>query len=139
MTVLYENRQRAKRARLSMLAAVVWSIGWFYWANVLRTGGSRPGVIALVAIVGILPMVALHFYGNVYVVRIVRHDDELIITTLGLFTNREFRVPVSSVAAVEKPEASGMTLRLAGRQMPFILDLHAEFGDLNAISALARR
>jgi hypothetical protein len=137
MTVLYDNRQRAKRARLSMLAAVVWSIGWFYWANVLRTGGSRPGIVAIVAIVGILPLVALHFYGNVYVVRIVREGSQLTITTLGLFANRDVQVPVSAVAAVERPEASGMTLRLAGRQMPFILDLHAEYGDLNAISALA--
>jgi hypothetical protein len=137
MTVLYENRQRAKRARLGILAAVVWSIGWFYWANVLRTGGSRPGIIALVALVGLLPMVALHFYGNVYVVRIVRNGDDLTITTLGLFANRDVRVPVRAIAEVARPEAGGMTVRLAGRQMPFILDLQAEYGDLNAIADLA--
>jgi hypothetical protein len=32
-----------------------------------------------------------------------------------------------------------MTLRLAGRQMPFMLDLQAEHGDLKAIAALADR
>lgn len=138
MTVLYDNRQRAKRARLGILAAVVWSLGWFYWANVLRTGGSRPGAIAIVAIVGVLPLVALHFYSNVYVVRLVRDGNELTITTLGLFGNRELRVSVTTVAEVQRPEAGGMTLRLAGRKMPFILDLQAEYGDLNAISALAQ-
>jgi hypothetical protein len=139
MTVLYENRQRAKRARLGILGAVVWSLGWFYWANVLRSGGSRPGIIATVVIVGILPMAALHFYSNVYVVRLVRDGNDLTITTLGLLGNREVRVPVAAVAEVARPEAGGMTLRLAGRQMPFILDLQAEHGDLNAIAALADR
>jgi len=139
MTVLYENLQRAKRARLGILAAVVWSLGWFYWAYALKTGGSRPGVITIVLLVGIVPMVALHFYGNVYVVRLVRNGDELTITTLGLIGNRDIRVPVSSIVEVDRPEASGMTMRLAGRQMPFILDMQAEHGDLNAIVALARR
>jgi hypothetical protein len=30
-----------------------------------------------------------------------------------------------------------MTIKVAGRQMPFIVDLLAERGDLNAIKALA--
>jgi hypothetical protein len=139
MTLLYENRQRAKRARLGILAAVVWSLGWFYWAYALKSTGSRPGVIAIVVLVGILPMVALHFYSNVYVVRLVRDGDELTITTLGLIGNRDIRVPVTAIVEVARPEAGGMTLRLAGRQMPFILDLQAEHGDLNAIAALATR
>lgn len=139
MTVLYENRQRAKRARLGILAAVVWSLGWFYWAYALKSGGSRPGVIAIVAIVGVLPLVALHFYSNVYVVRLVRNDDEVTITTLGLFGHRDVRVPLTAIAEVARPEAGGMTLRLAGRQMPFMLDLQAEYCDLDAIAALASR
>ena len=93
MTVLYENRQRAKRARFSILAAVVWSVGWFYWASVLWTGGTRPLAVAIVVAVGFLPLVALHFYGNVYVVRIVRDGALAEITTLGLYGNRNVRVP----------------------------------------------
>ncbi len=139
MTVLYENRRRAKRARLSMLAAVVWSLGWFYWAHALNSGGTRPGAIAIVIIIGLLPLVALHFYGNVYVVGIVRGDNDVTITTLGLVGNRSVRVPLTAITEVAMPEANGMTIRVAGRQMPFILDLQAEHGDLTAITALGNR
>jgi hypothetical protein len=139
MTVLYENRQRARRARFSILAAVVWSVGWFYWANALRSGGSRPGAIAIVIIIGLLPMVALHFYGNVYVVRIVRDGDMVDVTTLGLFGHREVRIPVAAITEVARPEAGGMTMRVAGRRTPFLLDLQAEHSDMNAIKALADR
>lgn len=137
MTLLYENRYRAKRARLSFLGAVVWSIGWFYWANVLRTGNARPGAVAIVAAVGLLPLLALYFYGNVYVVRIARDGDTVDITTLGLLGNRALRIPVAAIVEVARPEAGGMTLRVAGRRMPFILDLQAEHSDLGAIVALA--
>ncbi|HWV41035.1 hypothetical protein [Pseudorhodoplanes sp.] len=136
MTVLYENRQRAKRARLSMLAALVWSVGWFYWANALRSGGARPGAIAIVIAVGLLPLVVLHFYGNVYVVRLVRNGDKVDVTTLGLFGTRQMQVPLSSITEVARPEAGGMTVRVAGRRTPFILDLQAEHSDIAAISAL---
>jgi hypothetical protein len=136
VTVLYENRQRAKRARLSMLAALVWSVGWFYWANALRSGGARPGAIAIVIAVGLLPLVVLHFYGNVYVVRLVRNGDKVDVTTLGLFGTRQMQVPLSSITEVARPEAGGMTVRVAGRRTPFILDLQAEHSDIAAISAL---
>lgn len=139
MTVLYENRYRAKRARLSSLGAVVWSIGWFYWANVLRTGNARPGAIAIVAAVGLLPLVVLYFYGNVYIVRIVRNGDTVDITTLGLFGNRTVRLPISAITEVARPEVGGMTIRVAGRRTPFILDLQAEHSDLAAIVALGGR
>jgi hypothetical protein len=137
MTVLYENRQRAKRARVAILASLVWTAGCFYWAYVLHSGGSRPGLVALVALVGLLPQVALYFYSSVYVVRLTRDGDLVEITTLGLFQNQTLRVPVASILEVARPEAAGMTMRVAGRQMPFMLDMHAEHGDLNAIAALA--
>jgi hypothetical protein len=139
MSVLYENRRRARRARLGILGAVVWSLGWFYWAYVLNSGGARTGAVVIVLAVGLLPLVALHFYSSVYVVRIVREGAEIAITTLGLFGNREVRVPLTAILEVARPEASGMTLRVAGRRMPFILDLQAEHGDLDAIAALADR
>ena len=137
MTVLYENLQRAKRARLSILAAVVWSVGWFYWATALWTGGSRPLAVAIVVAVGLLPLVALHFYGNVYVVRLVRDGDMADVTTLGLFGNRNVRIPLAAILEVARPEAGGMTMRVAGRRTPFLLDLQAEHNDMNAIAGLA--
>jgi hypothetical protein len=138
MTVLYENLQRAKKARRAIMVAAVWTLGWLYWAYALNSGGSRLGVVILVIAVGLAPLVALHFYSSVYVVRVVREGDMLTVTTLGLWANRNVRLPVNAVIDVDRPEAGGMTMRVAGRKMPFILDLHAEYGDLNAISALAK-
>lgn len=137
MTVLYENLQRAKRARLGVVTAAVWAIGWFVWAYLLNSGGTRLGVVILMLAVGLAPLVALHFYSSVYVVRIERDGNAVIITTLGLAGNREVRLPVSAITEVNQPEAGGVTIRVAGRQMPFIVDLLAERGDLNAIKALA--
>lgn len=137
MTVLYENLQRAKRARLGIVTAAVWAIGWFVWAYLLNSGGTRLGIVILMLAIGLAPLVALHFYSSVYVVRIVRDGDTVTITTLGLVGNRDVRLPVSAITEVAQPEARGMTIRVAGRQMPFIVDLLAERGDLNAIKALA--
>jgi hypothetical protein len=137
MTVLYENMQRAKRARRGVVTAALWAIGWFVWAFILNSAGTRLGVVILMLAVGLAPLVALHFYSSVYVVRIVRDGDTVTITTLGLVGNRDLRLPVSAIKEVAQPEARGMTIRVAGRQMPFILDLLAERGDLNAIKALA--
>jgi hypothetical protein len=137
MTVLYENQQRAKRARLGIVTAAVWAIGWFVWAYLLNSGGTRLGIVILMLAVGLAPLVALHFYSSVYVVRIVREGDTVTITTLGLVGNRDVRLPVSAITEVDQPEARGVTIRVAGRQMPFILDLLAERGDLSAIKALA--
>lgn len=139
MSVLYENRQRAKRARISILAAVVWSVGWFYWANVLWGGGSRPAAVAIVVAIGLLPLLALYFYGNVYVVRIVRDGDMADITTLGFYGNRNFSIPLAAIVEVARPESGGMTIRVAGRRTPFLVDLQAEHSDMNAIAALANQ
>ena len=139
MTVLYENVRRARRARLGILGAVVWSLGWFYWAYVLNSGGTRLGAVLIVIAVGLLPLVSLHFYSSAYVVRIMRGGEDITITTLGLVRNHDTRVPLAAIEEVTRPEAAGMTMRVAGRRMPFILDLQAEHGDLAAIAALADR
>ncbi len=138
MTVLFENRRRANRARFTILAAIVWSLGWFYWANVLRSGGTRMGVVVIVGIVGILPLVALHFYGNVYVIRMIRDGERLDLTTLGLFGKRERQIAIPSIVEVAAPEAGVMTLRVKGQRTPYMHDLQAEYIDADAISALAR-
>ena len=47
MTVLYENCRRAKRARLTILGAFIWSLGWFYWAYASHSGGARSGLVGI--------------------------------------------------------------------------------------------
>jgi hypothetical protein len=137
MTLLYENRQRAKRARMSLAGAVFWSLGCFYLAYLLNSGGTQEGAVALVVVIGLLPLVMLHFYGDAYIVRLVREGDDLYITTLGLIGHRNLRVPVRAVTEVARADATGLTMRLAGRHMPFLVDLQAEYADTSAINALA--
>lgn len=138
MTVLYENRRRAKRARLGILGAFVWSLGWLYWAYVSNSGGARSGLVGIGILVALLPLVALHFYSSVYVVRLAREQDHVVVTVLGLFGNRDIRVPVTAITEAAAPEPSGMTVRVADRRMPFILDAQAEHGDMKAIADLAK-
>ena len=137
MTVLYENHRRAKRARLSMMGAGIWVVGCLYWAHVLHSGGTRQGIVVMVALLGILPLVVLYFYGNAYVVRIRRGGDKVQITTLGVFGNGVLEVPLVAITEVTRPEVAGMTIRIAGRRTPLILDMQAEYIDAGAIAALA--
>ena len=136
MTVLYENHERAKRARLSALGAVVWALGWFYWAYLLSGGGDRSALVALVIGVGLLPLVILYFYGSSYVVRVSREGDEVIITTLGLIGPRDLHIPVGAISDVSRPEPGGIVIRVAGRHMPLLVDLQAERINIDAITAL---
>lgn len=137
ITVLYENHRRAKRARMSLAGAGVWSLGCFYLAYLLHHGGTQQGAVALVVVIGLLPLVMLHFYGDAYILRLAREGDDLFISTLGLTRPRHLRVPVRAVTEVARADAAGLTLRLAGRRMPFLVDLQAEYADIDAINALA--
>ena len=115
--------------------AVVWSLGFFYWAYVLSRGDTQPGMIALVLGVGVLPLVILYFYSSAYVVHLSRHGDDVVITTLGLTGPRNLHVPVSAIS-VARPEATGIVVRVTGRLMPFLVDLQAEYANIDAIMAL---
>jgi hypothetical protein len=137
MTVLYENQSRAKRARMSLFGAGFWALGCFYLAYLLSSGGTREAAVILVVVIGLLPLVMLHFYGNAYIVRLAREGDVLFITTLGLIGHRGLRVPVQAVTEVARADATGLTMRVAGRHMPFLVDLQAEYADIGAINALA--
>lgn len=136
MTVLYENHQRARRARFSIVAAAIWALGCLYWAYALSLGGSQSGVIALVAGVGFLPLVILYFYGMSYVVRLSREGEEVTINTLGLIAPSELRVPLRAISEVAKPESGGIVIRVVGRSMPLLVDLQAERINIDAIAAL---
>jgi hypothetical protein len=145
MTVLYENTRRAKRARLGMLGASVWTIGWFYWAYTMSIGGFRPGAIGVVLVIGVLPLVALYFYSLSYVVRIEREGDTARISTLTLYGQRSLDLPVSKLSVsveysdAKRTSANGIVIRAAGRRLPFIVDLQAENVQSDAILALAGR
>jgi len=145
MTVLFENERRAKRARLGMLGAAVWSIGWFYWAYTMSLGGSRPGAVGIVLVIGILPLVALYFYSLSYVVRIEREGETARISTLSLYGTRATTIPVSALSVsveysdAKRAAANGIVIRAEGRRLPFIVDLQAEHVEADAIVALARR
>lgn len=74
-------------------------------------------------------------------------QDVVTLTTLGVFSPCVYRVPQSAIVAaktqtddrnntgVGKPV--WITLRVAGRRLPFVADLQAERADMVAITALA--
>jgi hypothetical protein len=160
MTVLFENERQAGKTRKAIVAAVVWAVGWFYWAMVMAhvfgalpgseavgASGSRPGLAALMAFVGVAPFAGLLVYSRIYLIRIEHMQDVVTLTTLGVFSPCVYRVPQSAIVAaktqtddrnntgVGKPV--WITLRVAGRRLPFVADLQAERADMVAITALA--
>ncbi len=157
MTVLFENERQASKLRKAIVAAVVWAVGWFYWAMVMAhffgalpgseavgASGARPGLATLMFLVGVAPFVGLLFYSRIYLLRIERNDDLVTLTTLGVFKPRVYQVPKSVIVAArtQTDDKNGgkpvwISLRVAGRRLPFVADLQAEQIDAPAITALA--
>jgi|GEM_PF-1873322 len=153
MTVLFENERQAAKLRKSIVAAVVWAVGWIYWAMVMARffgalpgsdTASRPGLAALMFFVGVAPFVGLLFYSRIYLLRIECNDDLVTLTTLGVFKPRIYQVPKSIIvsARTQIDEKNGskpvwISVRVAGRRLPFVADLQAERIDAPAITALA--
>lgn len=157
MTVLFENERRAGKLRKSIVAAVVWAVGWIYWAMVMAhffgalpgseavaASGARPGLAAVMFLVGVAPFVGLLFYSRIYLLRIERNGDVVTLTTLGVFKPRVYQVPKSVIvsARTQVDDKNGgkpvwISLRIAGRRLPFVADLQAEQIDAPAITALA--
>ena len=157
MTVLFENERQTSKLRKSIVGAVVWAAGWVYWAMVMAhffgalpgseavgASGARPGLAVLCFLVGVAPFVGLLFYSRIYLLRIERNDEFVILTTLGVFKPRVYQVPKSMIvsAKTQIDEKNGVrpvwiSLRVAGRRLPFVADLQAERIDAPAITALA--
>ena len=160
MTVLFENERQAGKLRKSIVAAIVWAVGWFYWAMVMAhffgalpgseavgASGPRPVLAALMFVVDVAPTIALIVYSRLYLIRIERDQDLVTLTTLGVFSPRVYQVPQSAIVAAKiqtddrSKTGAGkpvwITLRVAGRRLPFVADLQAERADIAAISALA--
>jgi hypothetical protein len=157
MTVLFENERQAAKLRKSIVAAIVWAVGWFYWAMVMAhffgalpgsesVGASvpRPGLAALMLFVGVAPFVGLLFYSRIYLLCIESNADLVILTTLGVFKPRIYQIARSAIvsAKTQRDDKNGgkpvwISLRIAGRRLPFVADLQAEQADMAAITALA--
>ena len=160
MTILFENERQGKKLRKSIVAAIVWAVGWFYWAMVMAhffgalpgseavgASGSRPGLAALMFFVGVAPFAGLLVYSRIYLIRIEHMQDVVTLTTLGVFSPRVYQVPQSVIVAARTQtddrnntgagKPVWITLRIAGRRLPFVADLQAERADMAAITALA--
>jgi len=156
MTVLFENEGRSGKTRKAIIAAVVWAVGWCYWAMVMThlLGGlpgssavgetARPGLAAVMALVAVAPLIGLLFYSRIYLMRIEREGDLVQLTTLGVFKPRIYQLPRGAIvsARTQTDEKNGnkpvwISLRVAGRRLPFVADLQAERVDAPAITALA--
>lgn len=157
MTVLFENERQAGKLRKSIVAAVVWAVGWIYWALVMAhffgalpgseaigASGAKPGLAALMFLVGVAPFVGLLFYSRIYLLRIEHSGDLVALTTLGVFKPQVYQVSKSVIvsARTQTDEKNGgrpawISLRVAGRRLPFVADLQAERVDAPAITALA--
>jgi hypothetical protein len=115
----------------------------------LRPAGERAVMAALLATLGLLPFLGMTCYARLYVTRIEFRPPRLHLWTLGLFGKRAHVVDadaVSSVAfhdwAVEPGSPIStpwLTLRVAGRRFPFLIDLAADHADRAALQKLGRR
>jgi len=156
MAVLFENERQARKSRKAIVAAVVWAVGWFYWAMVMAhffgaLPGSdavpRPSLAAIMFLVGVAPFAGLLFYSRVYLVRIESDGDLVTLTTLGVFSPRAYQVPQSAIVSTrtqtddKNNTGAGkpvwITVRIAGRRLPFVADMQAERVDAAGIMALA--
>jgi hypothetical protein len=163
--LLFDNRQRAKAARLVVLGTIVWSLGWLYWSSViaqtfglsagdggsLRPPNQRFTIAALMVAVALAPLIGMLVYGRVYLTRLVRDGGEVELTSLGFVLPFRFRIPISELQESEGYEGkmsgrSGVsvdtpwiTLRASGYRLPFVIDLQAELVNKPAILAVIQR
>jgi hypothetical protein len=161
--VIFENRKQAKKVRWVLLASVLWAAGWLYWAwslsgtyglspgdgGVLKPAAERYGLAAIVAPIGLIPFAGMMLYARLYLVRIERQRDAVLLVTIGLlteshhmhapddFTQSNYREGrLQSRISVHAP---WITLHVRGRMLPYVVDMQADFVNRSAIDALARR
>lgn len=105
-------------------------------------------VAPILAGLALLLLAALLVYARSYVIRMESDASELILTTLGMLSPTAHRIPRGSVERIGSHDgwidnsivqAPWLTLRVAGRTLPFVLDLQAERIDRPAIAGLLRR
>lgn len=160
MQVLLENRWQARKVRWITWAFAVWAVGWVYWAwtvaetyglspgdgGVLRPLPERLGVAAGMVCVGVLPLAGMMLYLSIYLRRIERDGDAVVVTVLGLFASAQHRYRVADFEGAGRHDgqlnlrsrvnAPWLTLRVAGRRLPYIVDVQAERVEVAQIVAL---
>jgi TMEM70/TMEM186/TMEM223 protein family len=163
MTDLYRNAGRAWLVRLVMFASLIGLAValWAAWESLLHYGlrpadGGRLASLPVrlawavsLAALGLAFAGGMWVYGKVYVVRL-GHDEAagtLHARTLGFFADEEQVFPLAAVGGGSyhaghsnsggvSVNAAWMTLRVAGRRLPFILDAKGAWPDYQKAQAL---
>lgn len=157
-TLLLENARRARRVWFLMLGATLLCAACLYLAaDMLQShGGSGAQLLSqggsaavLLALLGLLPLVGMVYYGRLYAARVERSADHLLVWTRGLFAMKVHDLDVRRVRSItfhDWPVEPGspistpwLTLRIAGRRSPILIDLSADLVDRRAIENLRPR
>lgn len=164
MTVILENHRQALKVRIMLWASFLACAGALYGAQtlfetyglnpgdggVLRPLGERLAVAGLVAALGLSFAGGMAVFASRYAVRLTREGDRVDIRTMTPWGTRRHRLAVADFRGgayfhgrQRNPrgpsvDAPWITLRVAGRRLPFIVDLQAETVNKGALGALAR-
>ena len=175
MRMLFENRRQALKVRIVLWVSLVVCAGALYggWAimqtyglspadgGVLRPFGERLALGGFVAVLGLAFAGGMMLFATIYVLRLARDGDQVVIDTLTLWGigGRRHSFAISDIGesayhhgrfSVAREtgtpgqlldlnvDAPWITLHAAGRRLPFLLDLQAEIVDISALAALAK-
>ncbi len=158
---IYVNRRQARKVRvllwvsLPVLVACLYA-GWTVFetyglspadGGVLRPFGERLAFGGGIACLGLLLAGGLLIYVRSYVLRLSRTGNSLQIETIAPFGRHRHVFEIAAVAGTahhhgrltlrQHVNAPWLTLRIAGRSLPFILDLQAERLDKAALDRLS--
>jgi hypothetical protein len=160
--VLFENRWQAKKVRWLTIALAVWCIGWLYWAwdtlhaygvepadgGLLKPFSERLQMAVIIAVLGAFPVAGMVFYSTLYITKVERDGATVALTTLGVFGSTVHRYDAAAftqgrqyegwMSARTKVHAPWLALRVAGRRIPFVVDLQAEVIKIGALEALGQ-
>jgi hypothetical protein len=161
--VLLENSRRARRVWWLLIGTATFCASFLYWAvdvlqgyglavgdgSALRPVGERRTMAALLAASGLLPFFGVLCYAGLYVTRMEISGLRLCFWTIGPFGLRAHPAEVDAVRSVTfhdwaiepgSPISTPcLTLRLAGRRSPLLIDLGADYVNRDAIERLGRK
>lgn len=149
--LLFENRRQARKVRWVGVGLSLFSLAFVWWGVTLTAGaGSGPAddvyAGAFAVFFGLLCGAAMAVYRRHYVVRLSLEMDAVTVTTLGWLSATEDVHHLQALVSVNRygdasfngVRAPWVTLRVAGRRVPYILDAQAERCDEPAIRGLVR-
>jgi hypothetical protein len=158
--VIVENHQQARKVRFVFWFIALYCAGMVYWAydlaqtyglspgdgGVLRSAWERAVAAAIVAALGIAPVIGMIVYVRLYVTRLTRDGDTITVSVIGVLGSDTRPYAVADVSRAteysgrfrlwSRVDAPWIVLRLAGR--PYIIDLQSELVNRSAIEALLR-